>query len=98
MTETDNWPRMVQLAWIMCDEAGNRLESRNAIVKPEGYTIPEEVSKLHGITTAMALKDGLPLQEVLEDLRSRWKRRMCWWGIISVSTSVLWERSSSGCG
>ena len=67
VTETDNWPRMVQLAWIMCDEAGNRLESRNAIVKPEGYTIPEEVSKLHGITTAMALKDGLPLQEVLED-------------------------------
>lgn len=67
VTETDNWPRMVQLAWIMCDGNGNRLESRNAIVKPEGYTIPEEVSKLHGITTAMALEKGAPLREVLED-------------------------------
>ena len=36
VTDVENWPRLVQLAWIMCDAQGNTLESRNAIVKPPG--------------------------------------------------------------
>ena len=30
VTEVDNWPRLVQLAWISCDEQGNRLACRSA--------------------------------------------------------------------
>lgn len=37
ITDLDNWPRMVQLAWIMCDEKGNIIEERSDIVKPEGF-------------------------------------------------------------
>lgn len=71
VTDVDNWPRLVQLAWILCDAQGQVVESRDALIRPEGFTIPAEVSRLHGITTAMALEKGLPLQEVLEEFSGK---------------------------
>ena len=66
VTDLENWPRLVQLAWIMYDDRGNMLESRDVIVKPEGFTIPPEASRVHGITTLVAREKGEPLQEVME--------------------------------
>lgn len=66
ITDLDNWPRMVQLAWIMCDEKGNIIEERSDIVKPEGFLIPAEASRVHGITTAKAQAEGKDLLSVLE--------------------------------
>ncbi len=37
VTDVDNWPRLVQLAWIMCDDKGNIIEERSDIIKPEGF-------------------------------------------------------------
>lgn len=65
VTDVNNWPRMVQLAWLAYDFAGNKVASRNAIIKPEGFTIPEHVSKIHGITTERALAEGENVQDVL---------------------------------
>ena len=42
VTNVDNWPRLVQLAWIMCDDKGNIIEERSDIIKPEGFSIPVE--------------------------------------------------------
>lgn len=66
VTDTDNWPRMVQLAWIACDDGGNSLEECSAIIRPEGYVIPSVVSRLHGITTERAMAEGQDLTSVLE--------------------------------
>lgn len=71
VTDVDNWPRLVQLAWIMYDTQGQILESRDALIRPEGFVIPAEVSRLHGITTAMALEKGEPLREVLEQFSDK---------------------------
>jgi DNA polymerase III epsilon subunit-like protein len=38
-------------------------------VKPGNWTIPEEASKIHGITQAKALEFGLPLCDVIEAFR-----------------------------
>ena len=65
VTDLENWPRLVQLAWIMYDDRGNMLESRDVIVKPEGFTIPPEASRVHGITTLVAREKGEPLQECI---------------------------------
>ena len=65
-SDTNNWPRMVQLAWQLHDKDSSLLESQNFIVKPDGFSIPPEVSALHGITTEKALSEGRPLPEVLE--------------------------------
>jgi len=36
------------------------------IVKPGNWTIPEEASRIHGITHAKALEFGIPLRDVME--------------------------------
>jgi len=65
VTDLNNWPRMVQLAWIYCDSRGNRLETNDFIIKPENYVIPLEASRVHGITTEKAFSDGEDLQKIL---------------------------------
>jgi DNA polymerase III subunit alpha len=65
ITDTTNWPRMVQLAWQLHGPGGALLSSGNLIVRPDGYEIPFNASKVHGITTEKALKEGLPLVDVV---------------------------------
>jgi DNA polymerase III subunit alpha len=67
LTDFDNWPRMVQLAWQMHDENGHLIEAKNYIVKPENYVIPFQAEKVHGISTERALRDGKDLTWVLEE-------------------------------
>lgn len=71
VTDLDNWPRLVQLAWILCDATGKLLESRDVIVKPEGFVIPAEASRVHGITTLVANEKGAPLKEVMEEFSDK---------------------------
>ena len=69
VSDSDNWPRMVQLAWQLHDETGKLLSAKNYIIKPDGYDIPIGVSKIHGITTERAERDGHDLRLVLEELK-----------------------------
>jgi len=64
--DLNNWPRMVQIAWVLYKD-GIKLSGSNFIIKPEGFEIPVESSKIHGITTASAAKEGTSLQEVLKE-------------------------------
>ena len=66
ITDLDNWPRLVQLAWQLHDEKGKLISNHNYIVKPEGFTIPYNAEKVHGISTDRALKEGHDLREVLQ--------------------------------
>ena len=66
LTDFDNWPRMVQLAWQIHDERGQLVENHNYIVQPDGFEIPLIVKSVHGITTRYALEHGRPLDEVLD--------------------------------
>jgi DNA polymerase-3 subunit alpha len=65
VTDSDNWPRLVQLAWQLHDANGNLISRNNFIVRPDGFDIPFNAAKVHGITTERALKDGHDLTEVL---------------------------------
>ena len=67
LTDFDNWPRMVQLAWQCHDLEGNFLFAKNHVIKPEGYTIPKDVEELHGISTEIASEKGIPLKDALID-------------------------------
>ncbi|MBT8284179.1 MAG: DNA polymerase III subunit alpha [Flavobacteriaceae bacterium] len=66
VTDVDNWPRCVQLAWQLHDEMGNLLEQHDYLIKPEGYDIPYDAEQIHGISTQLAEKEGIPLTEALE--------------------------------
>ena len=65
ITDTDNWPRMVQLAWQLHDSLGKLVEVKNFIAKPEGYTIPFNSERVHGISTQLAQEQGMPLAYIL---------------------------------
>jgi len=66
ITDTNNWPRCVQIAWQLHDKWGNLIENKDFIVQPDGFTIPFESERIHGISTQLAKEKGLPLKEVLE--------------------------------
>lgn len=65
-SNTTNWPRLVQLAWILSDNLGNRVNTDNLIIKPNGFVIPTAASSIHGITTQKAIVEGEPIQEAID--------------------------------
>jgi len=69
-SDAENWPRMVQLAYLFCEEGGHVISMGNFIMKPDGYKIPEGASKVHGITTEIAEKRGVLVHGVLKNLNS----------------------------
>jgi DNA polymerase III epsilon subunit-like protein len=64
-SDLKNWPRLVQIAWLVADESGNEISCAEHIIKPQGYTIPPAASKIHGVTTEQALQYGLEIKAVL---------------------------------
>ena len=64
-TNTDNWPRLIQLGWLLTDAEGRILSEGNHIVRPDGFEIPKAASDVHGITTDFALENGKPLLDVI---------------------------------
>ncbi|NBL64654.1 DNA polymerase III subunit alpha [Flavobacterium sp. NST-5] len=65
ITDTDNWPRCIQIAWQLHDQMGNLIEHQDYLVKPDGFDIPYDAERIHGISTDLAEEQGLPIQEVL---------------------------------
>lgn len=66
VTDLNNWPRLVQLAYLVYDDDGNLKTDKNFIVKPDGFTIPLGVSMIHGISNERANKVGEPLNFVMQ--------------------------------
>jgi DNA polymerase III subunit alpha len=69
ITDTDNWPRCVQIAWQLHDGMGNLIESKDYLIQPEGYDIPYEAEKIHGISTDLAMEQGIPLKDMLIEFK-----------------------------
>ena len=70
VSDSNNWPRCVQLAWQLHDETGKCLEYKNYLIKPNGFEIPFAAEKVHGISTELAQKKGTELKEVLDNFKN----------------------------
>jgi len=64
-TDTDNWPRVVQIAWQVHDNMGRLIDAKDYIIRPEGFDIPYDAEKVHGISTQLAVNEGHDLTEIL---------------------------------
>lgn len=64
---SDNWPRLVQIGWLIADEEGTVLNKKSAIIYPDGYSIPESATKVHHITTERARIEGKQLATILRE-------------------------------
>jgi len=68
VTDTDNWPRVTQLAWQVYDEDGKLLRERCELIKPDGWVIPDEQFFIdNNMSTERCEKEGVRLIDILED-------------------------------
>ena len=74
LDDFSNWPRVVQIAWSLYDFHGNHWESHNYIIKPDGFIIPEEATKIHRISQEKAEKEGVDLKKALTHFNQEVKR------------------------
>ena len=58
-TDFNSFPYIVQLSWFFDGHFND------FIIKPDGYEISGEVSKIHGITHEMAIEKGVNIGEVI---------------------------------
>lgn len=65
VTDTDNWPRVIQIAWQLHNEMGELVEQKDFLIRPEGFNIPYDAEQIHGISTALAEKEGIALEDAL---------------------------------
>ena len=65
LTDSENWPRCIQIAWQVHADSGELLSHEDYLIQPDGYTVPYDAEQIHGISTALAEQQGRPLAEVL---------------------------------
>ena len=65
VSDSENWPRAVQISWQLHNHKGALIDHQDFLIKPEGFDIPFLSEKIHGISTALAIKEGRELSEVL---------------------------------
>ncbi len=63
-------PHIVQFAAITVDHNGKELVSHNLIVRPDGWGIPVEATRVHGITNEFARENGVPEEDVAKIILS----------------------------
>lgn len=65
LTDSANWPRVVQLAWVLFDAGGQELLGQCDLVRPDGWAVPPGM--IHGISHEAAVAAGRPLRAVLAE-------------------------------
>lgn len=75
-SEHPDQPHIVQLAAALVDlDTRETVASLDVVVRPDGWTIPDEVAAVHGITTAHATAVGVPESVALSLFLELWGRR-----------------------
>lgn len=73
-SEDPRQPHMVQLAACLVDlDKRETIASIDLVVEPNGWEIPDDVSKIHGITTEYALAHGVSESMALGTFMSLWE-------------------------
>ena len=67
ISDLNNWPRLVQIAWLQCDTSGKEMTKQCFIIKPENFEIPLNAVKVHGISNERANKFGVSLKKALSE-------------------------------
>lgn len=59
-------PRIVSIAWMIAGAVDQPVVFRHVILRPDGFVIPDVVVRIHGISTARAMREGVALPIVLD--------------------------------
>ncbi|MBM78610.1 MAG: DNA polymerase III subunit alpha [Crocinitomicaceae bacterium] len=92
ITDTDNWPRCIQIAWQLHASDGSLIEHKDFLIKPDGFEIPFQSEQIHGISTQLAFEKGLPLIDVLELFNDALSKSTC-----IVGQNLKFDTNVMGC-
>lgn len=92
VTDTRNWPRLVQLAWMSYNEKGELQSTGDRIIKPNGFIIPEEASRVHRITQERADQEGESLYTVINEFSSLLSQHK-----YAVAHNISFDEKIMGC-
>lgn len=62
----NNWPEPVSISWAVTD-GSKIIRAKSYLISPNGWQIPQDSIKIHGITQQMAEADGTRLQQVITE-------------------------------
>lgn len=66
ISEVDNWPRVIQLAWALYGPDRRLIESRVDLIKPDGWVVPTETFWIeNGFSQSKSESEGIPIREAL---------------------------------
>lgn len=66
VTDLENWPRIIQLGFIITTDKGEEITRFESLVKPDGWEIPKEEFWIkHGYSTEKNEKEGIPMPDIL---------------------------------
>jgi len=67
MQDVNNWPRVIQLAFIVTDEKFNIITEFCELIKPDGWEIPNQKFWIdNGYSTAENIEKGIPIREAIQ--------------------------------
>ena len=55
----------MQISWQIHDQGGGLISNRDYLIKPDGFKIPYDSEKIHGISTELATQQGEEINNVL---------------------------------
>ncbi|WP_236185032.1 3'-5' exonuclease [Pseudomonas protegens] len=67
-------PHLVDICILAYDANGALVDSFEAMVRPDGWVIPADVTAIHGITNEMAMDLGIPESEALDGFMAVYDR------------------------
>ena len=91
LSDSNNWPRLVQLAWQIHDEKGDLIDAQAHIVRPDNFTIPYSASKVHGITDEKAEAEGVELKWLLDEFNKALEK-----ATFTVGHNIEFDRNIMG--
>jgi len=59
VSDLQNWPRIIQMGWLIYDSNSALIHSEAHIIKPNGFTIPGDSVAVHGISQQQAQDEGI---------------------------------------
>lgn len=66
ITEVDNWPRVIQLAWAFYGPDRKLIDNRVDLIKPDGWVIPTETFWIeNGFSQSKSESEGIPILDAL---------------------------------
>lgn len=70
ISDVENWPRCIQIAWQLHDEMGQLVEHEDYLIRPAGFNIPYDAERIHGISTELAEEQGAEIETILEKFKN----------------------------